>query len=114
MAVRVLEQRRASDARDRCLADDRHRAPPDDPTTHHPHYVRDRSVALLRAAPIRGRVLVSARRVELLRRRPLRLVLPEAAQGATVVHRQHRPPPRAPPERRHSQLPTAALPRREP
>ncbi len=56
----------------------------------------------------------SAEELELRRRRAARKLLPEAAQGAAVLLRQHRPAPRSPPQRAHSQLQPAARARREP
>ena len=47
------------------------------------------------------------------RRRARGQLVPEAAEGAAVLHRQHRPPPRPPPQRARAQLQPAGRPRRE-
>ena len=76
---------------------------------------RGRDLAVLRPAPVRGRLLGARSRTGATPTAALRgaryLKLPE---GPPVLHRQHRPAPRAPPERAHPQLQPAARPRREP
>ena len=54
------------------------------------------------------------RPLELRRRGAAGQLLPEAAEGAAVLHRQHRPPSRPPPERQGPELQPPARPRREP
>ena len=56
----------------------------------------------------------SGERLELRRRRAARQLVPEAAEGAAVLHRQHRPAPRPPPQRAHPELQPPARARREP
>ena len=73
-----------------------------------------RRLALLRPAPVRGHLLGSPRRVELRRRGAPRQLVPEAPHGAAVLHRQHRPAPRAPPERPDPELQPPGRARREP
>ena len=65
---------------------------------------RRRHLALLRPAPVRGRLLGGARDVELRRRRAAGQLVPEAAASPAVLHRQHRPAPRPPPERADPEL----------
>ena len=70
-------------------------------------------LALLRPAPVRGRLLGVGRALELHRRRARGQLVPEAAEGAPVLHRQHRPPSRPPPERAGAELQPAGRARRE-
>ena len=56
----------------------------------------------------------SAEQLELRRRGAAGQLLPEAAEAAAVLHRQHRPASRPPPERADPQLQPAARARREP
>ena len=69
-----------------------------------------RHLAVLRPAPVRGRVLAPPRGLGLRRRGAERILLPGAAAGAAVVHRQHRVPPYPPPRSTHPQLPPGARP----
>src|SRR5450759_452492 len=73
---------------------------------------RGGDLALLRSAPVRPHLLAALARMELRRRSPARELLPEAAQGPAVLHRQHRPPSRPPPQREDPQLqpPTRSRP----
>ena len=73
-----------------------------------------RRLAVLCPAPVRGHLLAEQRRLDLRRRRAARQLLPEAAEGAAVLHRQHRRAPRPPSQRPHPQLQPAARARREP
>ena len=73
-----------------------------------------RRLPLLRPAPVRGRLLGDRRELGLRRRRAEGQLLPEAAAGVPLLQRQHRPPPRPPPERQDPQLQPAARPRGEP
>src|SRR3954454_156701 len=52
--------------------------------------------------------------LELRRSRAARQLVFEVAETASVLHRQHRPAPRPPPERPHPQLQPPARPRRKP
>src|ERR671910_3468454 len=58
-----------------------------------------RRVAVLRPAPVRGRLLGERRELGVRGRGAARELLPEAAAALPVLHRQHRPPPRPPLER---------------
>ena len=69
---------------------------------------RRRHLAVLRPAPVRGRLLAERRGLELRRRGAARQLLPEAAEGAPVLHRQHRPAPRPPPQRARSRTTTCS------
>ena len=71
-------------------------------------------LALLRATPVRGRLLGARAGLELRGLRAARQFVPADAEAAAVLHRQHRPAPRASPQRPHPQLQPAARPRREP
>jgi hypothetical protein len=51
--------------------------------------------------------------LELCRRGAAGQLLPQAAEGVAVLHGEHRPAPRAPPQHAHPELPPAACPRRE-
>ena len=55
----------------------------------------------------------TTRRVELRRRGAPGKLVPEAAEDPPVLHRQHRPAPRPPPERADPELQPAGGPRRE-
>ena len=73
-----------------------------------PRQRRSRSLAVLRAAPVRRHLLAGARRLALRPRRARGKLVPEAARRAAVLHRQHRLPPRASPERRDPELQPAS------
>src|SRR5437867_9408197 len=75
---------------------------------------RGRGAPLLRAAPVRGRLLARRERVGLRHRGGDGKLLFPAAPGAPMVHREHRIPPRAPPEPADPELPAGALPPGEP
>src|SRR5262249_27232967 len=72
-----------------------------------------RDLSLLRPAPVRGRLLGDGRALELRRRGAEGKFIPQAARFLPLLQRQHRAPPRPPPERQDPQLPPAACPRRE-
>src|SRR5262249_50471022 len=76
------------------------------------HQRRNRSLAVVRAAPIRRHVLAAARRLALRARRPTGKLISEAAGGAAVLHGKHRLPPRPPPQRGHPELQPPRRPRR--
>ena len=71
-------------------------------------------LAVLRSAPVRRRLLGDQRSVELPRRRLAGQLIPEAPEGAAVLLGQHRPAPRAPPQRADPELQPPARPRRDP
>src|SRR5207248_8273524 len=71
------------------------------------------NLAVLRPAPVRGRLLGECRALELRGSGAAWQLLPAPAEGASVLHRQHRLPSRAPPQRTHPQLQPAARPRGE-
>ena len=72
-----------------------------------------RRLAVLRPAPVRGRLLGERRELGLRGRGAARELVPEAAAALPVLHRQHRPPPRPPLERQGPELQPAARARRE-
>ena len=74
---------------------------------------RGRDLALLRPAPVRGRLLGAQRGVELRRRRPRGSSYLRLPQRPALLHRQHRPAPRPPPQRADPELQAPARPRRE-
>src|SRR5215211_223528 len=73
---------------------------------------RHRNLPLLRPAPVRGRVLGALGRLGLRGCRALRQLSPQAAEGPAVLHREHRPAPRPPPQRADPELSAPARPRR--
>src|SRR2546427_1654109 len=75
---------------------------------------RDGDLALLRAAQFREHSLAALAGMELPRRGSARELLPAAAQGPAVLHRQHRPTPRAPPQPEDPELQPPARAQREP
>ena len=105
VALAVADQRRLPAAR---LA----RLPPD-PGPGGADRRLGRDLAVLRPAPVRGHLLGAQRRLDLRRRRAARQLVPEAAEGAAVLHRQHRPAPRPPPQRADPQLQPPGRARRE-
>src|SRR5436305_2049586 len=65
---------------------------------------RGRDLALLCPAPVRGRLLAAARRLELRRGGTSGQLVSSASADPPVLHREHRAPSHPPPERAHPEL----------